>query len=60
MGRSRYKFIEGEVPHFVTCTIINWLPLFASPSIVKIILDSLKFLPEWKDCLKLHFLQFNG
>jgi len=28
----------------VTHTIVNWLPLFSSPSIVQIVLDSLKFM----------------
>ena len=48
MGRSRYNFIENQVPHFLTCTILNWIPLFASPAIVKIILDSFEFLQENK------------
>ena len=26
MGRSRYKIYEPIHPHFVTCTILNWLP----------------------------------
>jgi hypothetical protein len=28
MGRSRYKTYENQAPHFLTCTVINWLPLF--------------------------------
>ena len=44
MGRSRYKFMENETPHLVTETIVNWLPLFSSPAIVQIILDSLTFM----------------
>ena len=45
MGRSRYKFFSDENgPYFLTCTIINWLPLFGFPEIATIILDSLKFL----------------
>lgn len=44
MARSRYKFLVNNEPHFLTCTIINWLPLFADPAIVKILLDSLTFL----------------
>jgi len=46
MPRSRYKFLENPTPHFITGTIVNWLPLFASQSVVKIILDSLKFLQD--------------
>ncbi len=44
MSRSRYKFFENQIPYFMTCTIVNWLPLFSSPPIVKIIFDSLTFL----------------
>jgi REP element-mobilizing transposase RayT len=44
MGRSRYKIFENEVPYFITCTVVNWLPLFSSPKITAILLDSLKFL----------------
>ena len=29
MGRSRYKIlISGKQPHFLTCTVINWIPIF--------------------------------
>ena len=28
MGRSRYKIYEPTHPHFVTCTILNWIPIF--------------------------------
>ncbi|MFQ5708219.1 MAG: transposase [bacterium] len=47
MGRSRYKIFdngETEVPYFLTCTVLNWLPLFSNPSVVRIVLDSLTFL----------------
>ncbi len=43
MGRSRYKFIENS-PHFLTCTIVNWLPVFSQPEFAQIILKSLDFL----------------
>ena len=26
--RSRYKIAELEAPHFITCTIVGWLPVF--------------------------------
>lgn len=44
MARSRYKVLLDNEPHFLTCTIVNWLPLFADPAIVQIVLDSLRFL----------------
>jgi len=37
MGRSRYKIHENQAPHFLTCTIINWLPLFTRQETVQII-----------------------
>ncbi|MDX2212162.1 MAG: transposase [Oculatellaceae cyanobacterium bins.114] len=43
MGRSRYHFLENH-PHFLTCTVVNWLPLFSNPKIVQILFDSLNFL----------------
>jgi len=49
MGRSRYKFGENHLPHFLTCTIINWLPLFASTHVVRIVADSLTFLRTDRD-----------
>jgi len=53
MGRSRYKIYEPTYPHFVTCTILHWLPIFTRKESVQIIIDSLKFLQE-KDNLKLY------
>ncbi len=46
MGRSRYKIYENQLPYFLTCTVVNWLPAFINPSIVQIILDSLCFLQK--------------
>ena len=43
MGRSRYHVL-GTQPHFLTCTLINWMPLFGNIEIVQIILESLNFL----------------
>lgn len=53
MGRSRYKIYEPTHPHFVTCTILHWLPIFTRKERVQIIIDSLTFLQE-KDNLKLY------
>lgn len=46
MGRSRYKIFEDSRPYFLTCTIVNWLPLFINPPIVQIVLDSLTFMQQ--------------
>ena len=28
MGRSRYRIGDPRAPHFLTCTVLNWMPLF--------------------------------
>ena len=43
MGRSRYHVIN-EAPHFLTCTILEWLPVFTDSRIVDMVLDSLRYL----------------
>ncbi len=52
MGRSRYKITDLKLPHFVTCTILHWIPVFTRPATVGILLDSLRFLMA--DGLKLY------
>ena len=44
MGRSRYKILEPQHPHFVTFTVLHWIPVFTRPDTVEILLDSLRFL----------------
>jgi REP element-mobilizing transposase RayT len=44
MARSRYRFVAGTTPHFLTATTVNWTPVFASRPIVQFLLESLKFL----------------
>lgn len=44
MSRSRYHFTDGRVPHFLTCTVVAWLPVFTRPETVQIVLDSWRFL----------------
>jgi REP element-mobilizing transposase RayT len=46
MGRSRYKIIDPKLPHFVTCTVLHWIPVFTRPATVDIILDSLWFIQQ--------------
>ena len=46
MARSRYKIIERSQPHFLTCTVLDWIPLFMNPEIVEIIFGSLRFLQQ--------------
>ena len=42
MGRSRYVITEPDNPPFLTCTVLEWLPLFARPALVDILLDRTK------------------
>jgi REP-associated tyrosine transposase len=44
MTRSRYRIYDSKSPHFLTCTIVGWLPVFTRPQNVQIIFDSWKFL----------------
>ena len=44
MGRDRYRIHDRGAPHFLTCTVLQWLPLFAQPANAQILLDSLMFL----------------
>jgi REP element-mobilizing transposase RayT len=46
MGRSRYKFGEAAYPHFLTCTVVGWLPVFTRREIVQIVFDSWRFLQD--------------
>ena len=52
MGRSRYNIIQQDAPHFVTLTVLHWIPVFTRQQTVDIILDSLRFLIE--EGLKVH------
>ena len=44
MSRSRYRFGESPYPHFLTCTVVSWLPLFMRPELAALLFDSLPFL----------------
>ncbi|CAN8140552.1 transposase [uncultured Thiomicrorhabdus sp.] len=44
MGRSRYRITESKAPHFVTCTVLHWIPVFTRPETVEILFSSLRFL----------------
>ena len=46
MGRSRYKITNNTAPHFVTFTVLHWIPIFTNPDTVNIIFNSLKFLQK--------------
>ncbi len=49
---KRYRIAEhGLMPHFLTSTITEWLPVFASEPYFRIITDSLQFCREHKGLL---------
>jgi putative transposase len=48
MTRTRYKFSYRGQPHFLTGTIVGWLPIFTRPEAVQAVLDSLQFLNDHK------------
>ena len=52
MGRSRYKFTNANLPHFMICAVLYWVPVFTRPETVTILLDSLRFLTQ--DGMKLY------
>ncbi|OHD88380.1 transposase [Sulfuricurvum sp. RIFCSPLOWO2_12_FULL_43_24] len=53
MGRSRYKIHEPTYPHFVTCTVLHWIPIFTRTESVQILIDSLAHLQQ-NDNLKIY------
>jgi len=46
MARDRYKILDPTAPHFLTCTIVQWLPLFSHPANARILLDALAYLQQ--------------
>ncbi|BAF72447.1 REP-associated tyrosine transposase [Sulfurovum sp. NBC37-1] len=46
MGRGRYKIYEPTHPHFMTCTVLHWIPLFTRKESVEILLESFRYLQE--------------
>ena len=48
MSRSRYIITEVDKPHFLTCTVVEWLPLFSRPACVDIVLNSWRHLQQYE------------
>ncbi len=46
VGRSRYLITELDKPYFMTCTVMEWLPVFTRPETVQIILDCWQYQRE--------------
>ncbi len=53
MGCSRYVITEPGKPHFLTCTVLEWLPVFTRPDTVLILLESWRYLRQ-HDGLRLY------
>ncbi|MEN6622591.1 MAG: transposase [Smithella sp.] len=45
MTRTRYKIYENA-PHFLTCTVVNWMPIFSNPENATIVLDAISWLQK--------------
>ena len=43
---ARGKIYEPTHPHFLTCTVLHWLPIFTNQESVQIVIDSLTQLKE--------------
>ena len=41
--RSRYRILEPEFAHFVTGTVVGWLPLFTTAPRCDILVDAFAF-----------------
>ncbi len=53
MARTRYTISEPDKPHFLTCTVLEWQPVFTRPETVQILFDSWQFQRKQK-ALKLY------
>ena len=40
MARTRYRFAEHHLPHFLTCTVVEWLPVFTRPEAAQVLFDA--------------------
>jgi REP element-mobilizing transposase RayT len=49
MTRSRYRIFDRGYPHFLTWSIVGWLPVFTRKDAVEIVLDSWKYLQQERE-----------
>ncbi|RLC07392.1 MAG: transposase [Deltaproteobacteria bacterium] len=56
MTRSRYKITSKGLPHFLTCTVVNWIPVFARPKAAQTVLDSLRYLQAKEELVIFGFI----
>jgi REP element-mobilizing transposase RayT len=41
--RTRYKINDAGQAYFITCTIVEWIPVFTRKAYIDILIDSLNF-----------------
>ncbi|HWB58734.1 MAG TPA: transposase [Chthoniobacteraceae bacterium] len=51
--RSRYRFNDPHAAHFITSTIVEWLPVFTTSACCDILIQSLKYCRKEKS-LRIH------
>jgi len=51
--RSRYRAHEPDAAHFVTATIVEWLPVFTTASRCDVLVESLEYCRAHKG-VKIH------
>ncbi|MEX0586877.1 MAG: transposase [Pirellulales bacterium] len=44
MSRTRYRIFDDHYPHFMTCTLVGWVPIFTRGEAVDIVLNSWRHL----------------
>ena len=53
--RTRYKIYEQKGIHFITSSIVGWIPIFTKEKYFDIIIKTLKYSKQYK---KLHILSY--
>jgi len=43
MSRRRYRVVDLQVPHFMTFTVPEWLPVFTRANTVQILLEAFTY-----------------
>jgi REP element-mobilizing transposase RayT len=46
MSRTRYHFGPADHPHFLTCTLVEWLPVFTRPETAQVLFDAWTYQQE--------------
>lgn len=46
MPRTSYKVYETEYPYYMTCSIVDWLPIFSIPAVTRKVLESLTYFQK--------------